>query len=57
MDHDEMPELDELLARTRVSALASLTEHIDVEHHLEIIRRACTADQDEKAAAPTTTPP
>jgi hypothetical protein len=47
MDHDETLELDRLLAKTRASALTSLTAIVDIEHQLEIIRRACTVDRDK----------
>jgi hypothetical protein len=53
MDRDELSEVDQLLARTRESALKSLTAAVDVEEQLELIRRACTADHEQNAATRT----
>ncbi len=53
MDHDELSEVDQLLARTRESALGSLTAAVDVEQQLELIRRACTGNHEENAATQT----
>lgn len=51
MDHERLPELDELLERVRGSALKSLNAVVDVEERLQAIHRACTADQDVARAA------
>jgi hypothetical protein len=59
MDHEKLPELDDLLARVRGSALKSLTAVIDVEERLQAIHRACAADRDvdARAAAETSAGP
>jgi len=51
MDHEKLPDLDELLTRARGSALKSLSAVIDVEERLRAIHRACATDTDGVRAA------